>query len=514
MGALAEEHDARVADPLEQRVDGGALDVVDGLGSLAHERDEARVPARRGRGDADRRSDVALCAFRRERRALRERHLRRARARGGPVRPALPADERHEADVRERHLTVERARLARLVREAHQDLRRRVRSDGNDESPSDGELREQRRRGLGPARGHDDGIERCLLRPADGAVAVGDDDVREAEPGQPPARRICEGGDALNRIDLAHDAAQDGRGIARARPHLEDAVPRLEAERLERERDDVGLRDCLTFADGERRVVVRELGELAGDELFARHSAEGREEPRVGDSSPSQVNLQHPGARALELRHRRPQSPFQSPFDGSAKRRAQLREPLHRVRDRDAGRLGELVRAALDVEQVRLEVIPLRLGVHPREVELHAHLVAKRAQQLEALVDSVLQLGGCLAHGRRLPLVVAAGDTGATAVPRMFAGDWPWSARFDAARTSRRRRRAPATPRDSRVRARSARPLHPLGVNRAQVSSRPIHLGPSAGGTQEPIRARSAAGSASTRSRPSWSSGMNPSATM
>ena len=71
MGRLADQHEPRVADALEERAEIGVVEVVDRLGHLAHELGDGR------------------------------RAARRAAARRVPLLglPALGADERHEADV-------------------------------------------------------------------------------------------------------------------------------------------------------------------------------------------------------------------------------------------------------------------------------------------------------------------------------------------------------------------------------------------------------------------------------
>src|SRR6185437_8106912 len=94
---------------------------------------------------------------------------------------------------------------------------------------------------------------------------------------------------ALDGVDLPRDAAEDGRGVAGSRPDVEDALTAGEPERVDSQRDDVRLRDRLPFADGQRRVLVRELAELGRNELLTRHAAKGVENGSVRDVSPAQM---------------------------------------------------------------------------------------------------------------------------------------------------------------------------------------------------------------------------------
>jgi hypothetical protein len=75
-----------------------------------------------------------------------------------------------------------------------------------------------------------------------------------------------------------------------------------EAEGLDRDRDDVWLRDGLPAADGQRRVLVGELGEVVGHERLARHAAERLEHARVRDAPAGELELDHATAN-VRLAH-------------------------------------------------------------------------------------------------------------------------------------------------------------------------------------------------------------------
>jgi hypothetical protein len=69
--------------------------------------------------------------------------------------------------------------------------------------------------------------------------------------------------------------------------------PPLESERLDRERDDVRLRDRLPGLDRQRRILVGKLGECFRDEVLPRHAAEGLEQARVVDAATGELELDH-----------------------------------------------------------------------------------------------------------------------------------------------------------------------------------------------------------------------------
>ena len=77
----------------------------------------------------------------------------------------------------------------------------------------------------------------------------------------------------------------------------------MQAERLNREGDDVRLRDRLSFADRERRVLVGELGEIVGDEVFTRDAPKCVQDLCVGDSPAREVCVDHAYARTSGIRH-------------------------------------------------------------------------------------------------------------------------------------------------------------------------------------------------------------------
>ena len=107
------------------------------------------------------------------------------------------------------------------ARDAHELLHARVGADRDDQAAADLELLLQRLRNLRAAGGDDDRVVGRVLGPAARAVGVQHVHVVIAEIGKLLRRLGGQLADALDREDLAGDAREDGRGIARARADLE-----------------------------------------------------------------------------------------------------------------------------------------------------------------------------------------------------------------------------------------------------------------------------------------------------
>ena len=180
--------------------------------------------------------------------------------------PRLLSNKRNEADVRERLVP---ALCLAVAGDACENLRGHVFPDGDHEPAADRELRQQRGRRFRAACGDRDGIVGGVLGPSQRAVAIGHLDVVESESCQALLRRIRQLVCALDAIDLLRQPTEDGGGVPRAGSDFEDALATFEGECLRHERDDVRLRDRLPVADREGRVLVRELGELPGDERLS-----------------------------------------------------------------------------------------------------------------------------------------------------------------------------------------------------------------------------------------------------
>ena len=182
---LADQHEPRVADPLEQRAEIVPLDRVEAQRLLAHEMGDARRTARRARG------------------APVPRLLRL---------PALCADQRHEADVAE---VLAREAAVGLARHAHELLELAPLADRHHEPPAGRELVEQRRGHARPAGRHHDRVVGRVLGPAERAVAVADRHVREPELARGGARRARP---APRVARSCRRCARSGRGSPRRSP--------------------------------------------------------------------------------------------------------------------------------------------------------------------------------------------------------------------------------------------------------------------------------------------------------
>ena len=94
-----------------------------------------------------------------------------------------------------------------------------------------------------------------------------------------------------------HGSAHEGGGVAGASPDLEDALIAVKAEFLDRERDDVRLRDGLPAADRQRRVFVGAMPHSRGHEGMPRCEIERAEHGEVADALLAQ-RLDQSAARA------------------------------------------------------------------------------------------------------------------------------------------------------------------------------------------------------------------------
>jgi hypothetical protein len=125
--------------------------------------------------------------------------------------PALLADQRHEHDAAEVLLLV--LRLA-CSRHREQGLVPFFRSNRDDQSTADGKLLFQRLRHFGPASGHQDGVERRGIGPAERAITHPQLDVVVAQPPEPLLSRLAQRRVAFDGIDPVGNPAHDGGGIA------------------------------------------------------------------------------------------------------------------------------------------------------------------------------------------------------------------------------------------------------------------------------------------------------------
>ena len=127
-----------------------------------------------------------------------------------------------------------------------------------------------------------------------GTVASTHLDIAVAEPGETAHGRFGKARVTLDCIDLVRDPTQDGGGVARASPDLQDPVARPGLGSLDHQRDDICLRDRLPFGNREGAVLVGEFRETRRDEFFARHLAHRLQHARVAHAAAGDLTSHHP----------------------------------------------------------------------------------------------------------------------------------------------------------------------------------------------------------------------------
>jgi hypothetical protein len=217
-------------------------------------------------------------------------------------RPALLAEERHEADIGD-VLGLEVVLID--ARDADELLGARVGADRDHHAAADLELLLQRSRNLGAASRHDDSVVGRVLGPAQRAVGVQHVHVVVAEIGKFLRRLGRELADALDREDLAGDAGEDRGGIAGAGADLEHLLAARKPKCLGHERNDVWLRDRLRLADRQRRVLVGVLAQVRGQECLARNRVHGLDHERRAHTAGGDVMLDHVAALLRIIGHGR-----------------------------------------------------------------------------------------------------------------------------------------------------------------------------------------------------------------
>jgi hypothetical protein len=145
-------------------------------------------------------------------------------------------------------------------------------TEGEDESPPGGELREEPPGGFDGRRLDQDAVVRGVLREAVGPVTAVDEHLAVARPTEVVAGDVDEAARDVDRLYVvgADDLGEDGDGVARTRADDEDVVAGLGVERVEEACDGAGGEDGRAVALG-GTVEVRRLIE----ERLARDRAHG-----------------------------------------------------------------------------------------------------------------------------------------------------------------------------------------------------------------------------------------------
>jgi hypothetical protein len=100
----------------------------------------------------------------------------------------------------------------------------------------------------------------------------------------------------LHRDHLRGKFCKQGSHISRSGSYFQNFVRGSKCESFQHAGDDIGLRDGLTFADGQRMILIGLMPVRFGNELVARHTQHGVEHALVGDSARAKLRFDHPPA--------------------------------------------------------------------------------------------------------------------------------------------------------------------------------------------------------------------------
>ncbi len=166
----------------------------------------------------------------------------------------------------------------------------------------------QRRRNEPRGCGHDDGVERCLLAPAEVSVRVASSHAGKPKPLQAAAGAPCKRSVDLDGEDVTPDRVEHGGLVAGSGADLEDFDARPQLEHLGHVGHDVRLGDGLAESDGERVVPVGARAVFRGNELVSGNARDRVEGGGIAHAVPHDV-LHHAVAflspiRRLRIRDR------------------------------------------------------------------------------------------------------------------------------------------------------------------------------------------------------------------
>ena len=274
MRCLPEENDARIANPPKQWFEVGGVDRVKLLAGCRHSLGQRPL----------RRFDH-WAIFRRDGTTL----LRC---------PTFLAYERDEADISDiLGLVV----VLRYTDHAQQFLNAPINPHRNDQPASDLELSLQGFRYLWAARRDHDRVIRCVIGPTSRSVGMQHVHIRIAELGQHRSSLFGELADALDRINIASNSRQNGRGVTRAGADLQHLFTAFERQSLGHQRDDIRLRDRLIFCDRQRRVFIREFPQRLGQEGLARDGSHGVQNQGRAHPTPCHLAVNHTIAERCKI---------------------------------------------------------------------------------------------------------------------------------------------------------------------------------------------------------------------
>ena len=149
--------------------------------------------------------------------------------------------------------------------------------------PRIGQLIHQGLGNPGSGGGDDDRVVWAVLRPAQGPVIELAQHVQVVEVVKGAAGSDKEGLDPLHGIDLGAEHGEDGGLIAAAGTDFQDGVFLAQAQGLGHEGNDIGLGDCLSFADGQGEISIGLAAQGVFDKEVPGDGLHGVDNGRVGD---------------------------------------------------------------------------------------------------------------------------------------------------------------------------------------------------------------------------------------
>jgi hypothetical protein len=133
-------------------------------------------------------------------------------------------------------------------------------------------------------RGGDyDGIEWSRLLPSEVPISIFHPDFIVSQVFQALGRLLRQVPVNFNRVHLVGQLGQNGCLIARAGPNLQDFLSRLYLKDLGHQGHDIGLRDRLSFSDGQGMIRIGLASQGGINEKMARNPAHDLQDFRVGD---------------------------------------------------------------------------------------------------------------------------------------------------------------------------------------------------------------------------------------
>jgi hypothetical protein len=151
---------------------------------------------------------------------------------------------------------------------------------GRNEAPAERELLQPSIGNVIAARRADDRVVRRVRRMPKPAVAVDEPQIRQVQRREAVSRAIKKGAQSLDRDQRCAQARKQCSLVAAAGTDLENAPEpagdgTMLEQQLDHPRDDPGLRDRLTIADGQCRILVGLGHQASVDERMALHAPHG-----------------------------------------------------------------------------------------------------------------------------------------------------------------------------------------------------------------------------------------------